>query len=347
MGTPTYATREAVKLAAEQYGTLIESRIDQALEEATDDINRALRRKFYPIVATRYFSWPPADYSNSYTIRFAEDEEFIEVTSVVSDGVAIDDADYFLEPVNQGPPYTWLELNRGTNAAFSSGATNQRQVAIAGTLGYKNETSPAGTLAAAPDATTTTLDVSDASLVGVGDLLNLETERAIVTGRSWLTSGQALQTPVTANLADVTLAVTNGAGFHVGELLLLDAERMQITDIAGNNLVVKRQRDSTVLAAHTGSTIYTQRRLTVERGALGTTAAAHANALAVTRQRYPRLIQQLCRAVAIDNLMQDSSAWSRTIGSGDNERQATGRALQKLWADAMSAYGRQMRHAAV
>ena len=49
---------------------------------------------------------------------------------------------------------------------------------------------------------------------------------------------------------------------------------MLITDIAGNNLIVKRQKSGSTLAAHTGSTIYAPRQVTITRGDLGTTAGS-------------------------------------------------------------------------
>jgi hypothetical protein len=122
---------------------------------------------------------------------------------------------------------------------------------------------------------------------------------------------------VSALASDVTIAVTTGTSYTVGEILLLDSERMLIVDIAGNNLTVKRAWDGTVLAAHTGSTIYAPRRLTVTRGAVGTTAATHSNGAAITRHVVPGLIKELCVAEALNTLLQETGGYSRVIGTGN------------------------------
>src|SRR3546814_19132909 len=75
---------------------------------------------------------------------------------------------------------------------------------------------------------------------------------------------------------DQTVDVTDGTLFFVGELILIDSERMRIVDITGNNLTVVRAYGGATLAAHSlGADVYVSRRLTVDRGALGTTAAPH------------------------------------------------------------------------
>src|SRR3546814_20587325 len=88
--------------------------------------------------------------------------------------------------------------------------------------------------------------------------------------------------------------VTDGTLFFVGELILIDSERMRIVDITGNNLTVVRAYDGSTLAAPSlGADVYVYRSLTVERGALGTTAATHLDAASVTVWAVPASVKVL------------------------------------------------------
>jgi hypothetical protein len=165
----------------------------------------------------------------------------------------------------------------------------------------------------------------------------------VITGRSMASTGQTLQADLTASNADVSVLVEDGTGYAVDEVVLLDAERLLIVDVAGNLLVVKRAWDGSVLATHTGSAVYAPRALTVERGALGTTAAAHDDATAIARYEPPGLVRELCLAEALNTLLQRQSGYARTVGSGDNQREAAGRALRDIRDQAYTAYGRKAR----
>ncbi len=58
---------------------------------------------------------------------------------------------------------------------------------------------------------------------------------------------------------------------------------------------------------------------------------------------YPAPIRQLARAYALDQLQQEGSAYARTVGAGDNERAATGRAIAALEDTVLrSEYSRQL-----
>jgi hypothetical protein len=136
--------------------------------------------------------------------------------------------------------------------------------------------------------------------------------------------------------------------FAAGETILIDGERMRVDDIAGNTLVVTRAWDGSTIAAHSvGATIYAPRTLTVERGALGTTAATHSSSAAVYRWDAPGPVRQLCVAEAITSLLQGRSGYARTAGTGENEREATGRGLSELRERVYLSHGRKARHRGV
>jgi hypothetical protein len=338
-----YCTREAVKTATDQAATArMNARVDDAIESASRTIDRAMHRTFWPQTDTRYKDWPPASRSRSWVLWLDEDE-LISLTTLTAGGVTIPAPDYLLRP-DTGPPFNRVEISLDSSSAWSSGTTHQRAVSLTGVFGYGADETAAGALAEALDVSETGVDVTDSAAVGVGDLLRVDSERLLVTGRSLLTTGQTGS--LTASNADRALTVASGAAFTVGELLTLDAERVLVEDVAGTTLVVSRAADGTTLAAHTTATIYAPRTLTVQRGAAGTTAATHLTAAALYRHVPPGPISTLCRALAVCELQQDASAWARTAGSGDNEREVSGKGLAAAWKNA-DRYRRKARGGAV
>lgn len=328
-----YATREDIKNELDVKETArSNARIDRALEDASRRVEGLCHRKFYPVQATRYFDWPARGGSTPWILRMNH-QELISVSTLASGGVTITASQYNLEPVNDGPPYNRVEINLGEDASFGGGDTYQRDVQIAGLWGHRNTESTAGALAEALDDSETAVDVNGAcsAAVGVGSLVRVDSERMLVTGRAQLSTGQTLGGSVTNQNNIVTVAVQSGAVFAAGEVILIDSERMLVEDIAGNNLTVRRAWDGSTIAAHTvGATIYAPRTLTVTRGALGTTAATHASGTAVALWVPPGPVRQLTIAEALTDLLQGRSGYARTSGSGDSEREASGRGLKDL-----------------
>jgi len=346
ISTQCYATREDVKGALDfKESARSNALIDAANEAAAEDIEGELNRTFYPQIATRLFDWP--NFQRAYPWRLWLNQfDLISLTAASSGGVAIPVGNIFLEPVNSGPPYTSIELDRSKTSAFGQGPTPQRNISLSGTWGYTNLTVPAGTLAVAlNDTTGTVAQVSNSAAMGVGDSILIDAERFLVTEKSMVTTGQTQQAAgcSTAQAKDNVLAVTDGTKYADGEVVLLDAERMRVVSVAGNNLGVIRAWDGTVLATHSGATIFAPRSLTVTRGALGTTAATHLINTAVARHRVPPLIRELATAVAGNYVLQKSSGWARMVGEGDTARPAPGQALSFLWREAKDAHGRQAR----
>jgi len=357
MGRVFYCTREEVQDAFDVREAAHRSaQIDQAIASASDDIDGWLNRHKHglaPRTATRYFNWPGRDYSASWRL-WLDENEIVSVTTLTAGTTVIASSDYFLEPVNSGPPYTYIEIDQGSSASFTNTNTSQRAISILGVFGIGDDQAPAGALAEALDSSETAVDVTDASLVGVGDVLLVDSERMVVTGRQALATTQVLGSAMNALKNDQTVDVVNGALLHVGEILLIDNERMKIVDISGNNATVVRAYDGSTLAAHLlGATIYALRTLTVERGALGTTAAAHDTAEAVTKWDVPSLVRALCRAEAITRLEQEFSAYGARVYSDEAERDSSGtevvsgRGLTDLRKSCARRYKRKFRKRAV
>ncbi|HEV2778824.1 MAG TPA: hypothetical protein VGX25_05430 [Actinophytocola sp.] len=346
MASVWYATREDVKAALDSKETARNNaQIDRLIAASSRSIEEQLHRRFYPTVATRKFPWP-SDYSDVAWRLWLEGHELISVTSITADDTAITSSEYFLEPFNDGPPYTRVEIDRDTTAYFGHSANQQRDITIVGTFGYWDEQEAVGSLSAnlnAGAASTASASWTTAD-IGVGDILKIDSERLIITKRTMVDSTQNLGgSGLTAAVNDVTVPVSNGAGFDYDEIILIDSERMLVVDIAGNNLTVKRQWDGSVLAAHsTNADIYALTGVELARGQLGTTDAAHTSGTTIYRYVVPDLIKQLCIAETIVALLNESSGYGRVIGSGDAQREAAGKSLEDLRRRAYEAHGRKV-----
>lgn len=343
-----YATREDVKSALDFKETARNNgQVDRAIDSASRAVEGLLHRRFYPWTGTRYFDWPNLQYARSYRL-WLDADELVSVSALVSGGETISPSDYFLYPPNDGPPYDRIELDLSANASFGAGSTHQRSIAITGVYaGCPLDEATAGLTAEALDSSETGVDVTDSSVIGVGDIIKVESERMVVTGKTMIDTTVAFTGLASASAADDTLAVADGTLFNIGEVLRVDSERVLIVDIATNTLVLKRAWDGTRLAAHTSGTLYAPRRLVCERGALGTTAASHSTSAALVKHVVPGLIKNLCIAYALNSILQESSGFARVTGSGESQREFTGRGIKSLESDAKAAYGRKARTVAV
>lgn len=344
-----YATREDVMRALDSKLTARNAaQIDRALESASRDIEDLCHRRFYPVQATRYFDWPGRPAGTPWVLRLNE-QGLISVAVLASGGTTIGSGDYNLEPVNVGPPYSRVEINLGSSASFGGGDTHQRDVQIAGLWGYRNTETSAGALGEVLDASETAADVDGASAaaLGVGSILRIDSERMIVAGRSMADTGQNLGANIDQQLKTVTIPVASGTAFAAEEVILIDGERMLIVDIAGNNLIVKRAWDGTANSAHSsGADIYALRTLTVQRGALGTTADTHASGTSIAHWNPPGPVRDLTIAEAVAQLTNEQAGYARTRKSGDggtSERAMDATALASLRERVYRSHGRKGR----
>lgn len=349
---PVYATREEVKAAADfKLTARNDAQIDRACESATDSVEGLLHRVFYPQLATRYFDWPNFQYA--YPWRYwLDNKEIADITNpvpvVTTGGTVVPTADLIWRPENSAPPFTYLELNRSTNAGFGAGPTPQQDVAITATYGYWLKTTPGGALAAAVNDTTgTSVTVTNSIGAGVGDLVTIDSERMLVTDKAMANTGLTQQGTGcgAANNADVALALGtgNGSKVFVGETLLLDSERMLIVDIAGDTATVKRAWDGSVLATHTAASIYAPRTWSVQRGATGTTAATHLNSAPIVRALYPGLVKELAVGEALVEVRQQIGAYAAAQGTGSATQKNIGQGLDDVRDRCYARFGRKAR----
>lgn len=316
--------------------------IKSALAQATDLTDAYLHRTFFPFIETRKKDWYPEGPATPWRL-WLDGSEVISISSFSSGGVVIPPANYMLEPNASGPPYDRIEVNIGTNSVLQSGSTWQQAVSITGTWGYTDRVDAAGTLAASiVSASATTMTVSDSSRVGVGNLCLVDSEYVVVTDRALTTSSQTLQSALTALNSNNTVAVTTGSAFNAGETITLDSEQMLILAISGNNLLVRRAYNGSVLAIHSGSTIFVPRLYTISRGQCGSVAATHSNGATVSVQWIPPAAKALCVANAGWLYQSNASAWQ--TATGDNPRgQFSLKHLADLRTQAESLVGRSGR----
>ncbi len=352
--TPCYCSREDVKRAIDIKQTARANwQVDRAIQSSARNVEGHLHRIFYPNDTTRYFDWP--NFQSTYPWKiYLDQSELADVTvnvPVVTTGgrsnpTVIPAANIFWGPWNYAPPYTFLELDRSTSSAFGLGSTPQRDVGISGTYGWWMQTDPAGILAAAVSSTTaTSVLVSDGSLLGVGNILIVDSERMLISDRSTATTGQTNLSGLTTNsTADVAATVTDGTQVHVDEVIQIDSERMLVVDVTGNTVTVKRAWDGSVLATHsTNTTIYAFRTLTVLRGQLGTAAATHLVSTPASIWRTPSLLRDLSLAESVNRVLEETGGYSDPQGEGGGAIHGLGSALADLWDEATTLYGRKAR----
>lgn len=342
IATPVYTTREAVKEALDFKETARnDNRIDAALQSAARSSEGFLHRRFYPEIATRFWDWPNSSYSPTWELELG-DNDVISIITLTAGGVVIPSTDYKLRRGDDKsePPYNRIEVDISTASVFTSGNTWQQSVAVEALWGHNDVTTPIGTTAQNINGSVVALNVSN-SAIGVGSLLKIDTERMLVTRKSLLDTTQNLQTSLTANQNNVIVAVTDGTTFFVDETILIDAERMKIVDIAGNNLIVKRAWDGSTLATHTAPTadIYAPRTLTLVRAFLGTTAASHNSGVTINSQVFPPLVSEFNLALTLNDI--------RTGLAGYAPDMFDNKALRAKADEAYIAHGRKFRMGAI
>jgi hypothetical protein len=337
MNTPTYCTLEQFKVAAGMKGVDQNNTILRLLASASRQIEKLLHRFFFPIVQARAYEWPAPMQNTSLRLYLGAD--LLAPTTITSGGAAF--TQYVLQPYNEGPPYSRIEVDLSSDDTFEQATIRQLSIIVTGKWGYCMDTAVVGALVAAIDNVQTTLIVPNAALVGIGDLIFIGDEALLVTGRSLLVNTSALTAGVAADDAVVLIPVTVGTTFHEGEIITVDAEKMYVVGIAGNNLTVKRAYDGSVLALHLiAAPVYIERTLTVTRGACGTTAVLHLITAPITRNIPPGLISDWCLAEALSRFEQEQSGYGRSIGQGEGAFEAKGVGLKDLRAQCMDAYYR-------
>ena len=342
-----YCTRERVQATLDQSDApRLNSVIDAGCRSGSRKVEGITHRRFYPVKGVRYPD-PATTVSGGILWLNDIDHEILTLTSLVVDGVTLaENVDFVLRPPEAGPPYTSIKL---LPSSRSSWPTDPRSIVITGEFGGSNRTAAAGALAAAIGTTSaTTMTITNSSLVGVGDLVLVDTERVIVVEKSAASTTATITATIDDDTADVLIPVSSGALVHAGEMILVGAEWMYVETVAGNNLIVKRCQQASPLAAHAISdVVYAPRLCTIRRAAAGTTAAEHLDAAPLARNDPPSPVSEVALAKAIDATEQGKAGYSRTSGVADNRRESGGTGVAAAIAaavdDLYTTYGRQGR----
>lgn len=349
---PTYVTREELASSLDvKASAYMSAQLDRKCASATTAVHGLLNRKnLYPILRTRYLDWPTVEGTRPFRIYF-DDDTLITLTSLVSGGVTIPTSAVNLEPSNEGPPYDYMELDRSQSYSFAGLQTPQRAIAPTGLWGFTNDEVQPSSLAVAVSSSSSSTVTVVAPVGGVGSLIRIDSERMIITDKTWALSGHTVGnvSGLTASNTDASLTVSDTSTYLAGETLLVDAERLQVREVVdATTLIVARAWDGTTLAVHAnGATVRRQLTLQVTRGAVGTSASTHSISASVYRWMVPPLANELALAYAEDAFLQGTSGYARTVGQADNERPAFGRGIKDLQGRVIAAMGRQSRTRAV
>ena len=321
----------------------LNERVDSAVMAGARDLEGALHRKFYPETKTVEFDMPDDEHLWLY-----ENELAAAPTLIMSGGAPMTvDFDVLLRP-KSGPPYRWLEARFGGDVYWQAEGTVQNAIAITGVFHYPVKQITVTGLAAQVAAGDDTIIVLDSSRCGPGSLILLGSERLIVSDATLEQTGASLAADAGTAKSDTQLTVDDGTLINAGELLWIEGERLFVTAVAGDTVVVDRAVNASTLAGHTsGTLIYAPRELTVLRGELGTEPADHDDTVPVILLKAPSLISELNLALAINNTQQALSAYARPVGAADTQRDQVGRGVQDIMTDAMTTYGRQYRGRAI
>lgn len=343
-----YASREDVMQALDtKAAAYTSSQVDRAIDGASRNVDGLCHRIFYPLTATKLFDYPNVQRARVGQL-WLDQNEIASVSSFISGGVVVPPSNYFLMPSAYGPPYDRIDINLGTSSALTAGPlTWQQSLSVTGVwCGCPLDEADAGTLAVAVSTTSATSITVASANIGVGRVIRIDTERMIVTEKSFITSGQTGS--LTANLNANTLAVADSTVFRLREELIIDSERVLIVDISSNNLIIKRAYGGSTLAVHTTATIFYARQLTVTRGALGTTAATHLINAPIARHVIPALIEELTIAYALIRGLNERAGFARAVSSGDSEsRGSTQRTVLDLEENVRRLHRRSARVRAV
>lgn len=320
-----YVSREDV-MSATDVSTIDTHRVDEAIEQATDAVNKLCQRVFYPTTETRTIQVNP---DNRSLLRLGRNEATAIETIMDGDtevtAYTLRDTD---APSNNHP-YTKIDFDA---------APSEDELDITGTFGFTDSTAYVTTLDGGINSSQVTMNVYSGARIGTGELYRIDDEWVRITERNFIDSTDDTDANLTADWSSQTINVT---GINVGEVILIGAEQMLVQAVTDTSIIVQRAVNGSVLAAHTApASVYVYRGCTIERAQLGSTAAAHTDNADIGRLAVPGKVKQLAKAYALDILAQEATGYARTAGTGDNERQVNTPALMRLENDVQKMYGR-------
>ena len=301
MGTLLYATLAEMIFDLELPGIAKrhEAQTLGRLRAASDWLTMRAGR-FVPVTETRRYDGPTLATGRGNPLFV---DPLLAITSIANGATTLSASDYLLYPRSRhwaNGPYTRIEIDPDASS-LGAWSTVRDDIAISGRWGkYEESATTNATVANTTqiDASATALKVSDGSRVSPGMVLLVGTEQMIVDEAG----APVAATSLVNGAIDATndqLVVDNGAEFFTGEILQIGTEDLRIESINGNTLAVTRKWNETNAdAIANDAAIKVYRQYTVQRGANGTTAAAHANGVAINRYVAPWDVNWLARQIA-------------------------------------------------
>jgi len=110
--------------------------LDTLITAAQSYIEDFTRRKLVPATQTRYYRQTQSRVQGQLLLL---DEDLLQLTGLVNgNGTTLQTSDVFLEPLNQGPPYSMLRMKYSTSVwSFNVDGT----IAVTGKWGYTDDAS--------------------------------------------------------------------------------------------------------------------------------------------------------------------------------------------------------------
>ena len=219
------------KTAANIQTTQFDALILRHLLAASREIERLTLRRYFPVVATNSYRWPPFHVAASWEIWTEDDLLSVTSLQVAASGInasPVTLTHYYLEPQYHGPPYNRVEVDLSSADVFQAGTTPQRSVQITGQWGYCNDTVLVGTLTAPMGSSDTTITSSNSTGIELGDVLLIDSEAIFVDA----TPGSGVQ--VLRRGANGTTAASHLSAANVSKYVApSDIERMVRADALG------------------------------------------------------------------------------------------------------------------
>lgn len=281
-----------------------EPQLMQRIREASQFMVRNLGR-FIPATETRKLAGVSVE-----TLDLGS--PLLTISAVRVDGIAV--TDYVPWPHArcwENGPYTWLTRSAGWGTT----------VEIDGVWGLYDDRHDLG-ITATQAVGAGTLVVSDGSLISPGMVLLIGSEQELVTAgnggdRSPAATEAVSVLTVGVDNASEEIPVSNGAEFHLNEVIQIGTEDLFIRKIGGNALICSRSWNGTTKAAHlANAAIGVYRTFTVQRAVNGTTAAAHTTE-AVQRYLPPADVHWLALQIAALMRQKALTAFGGRAGNAD------------------------------
>lgn len=263
---------------------------------------------FIPIVETRYFD---GDGTSELYI-----DTLVALTSLTVDGMSVEFGDCLLYPRNRlwdlGPHIRIVIASDSASVyQFTIGQSN---VAVEGRWGLWEQIQDCGVVVASQSDTADDLVVNSAAGISVGAVLLIDDEQEVVIAIGAATDSMANLATALDTESEI-LTLDDVSLVEIGEVIKIQFEQLKIVDSYDNQVLVVRGWNSTKRTTHaSGADVLVYRTFTVERGANGTSVAAH-TATQIVRYVAPEDIRWLCKQMAGLMLKKADSGFSGRAGS--------------------------------